>query len=114
MVSNLRSVMNSSVTINTGHYLLPASTWQSDWLLTPGNMMNYTSLIYFVPRKPELYYSSRPFTGPQQVSGSSGDNESIFEPISSLISFLLLLSKVSDHSRGWPEGSLFDSYYTKV
>ena len=22
--------------------------------------------------------------------------------------------KVSDHSRGWPEGSLFDSYYTKV
>ena len=23
-------------------------------------------------------------------------------------------SKVSDHSRGWPEGSLFDSYYTKV
>ena len=24
------------------------------------------------------------------------------------------LSKVSDHSRGWPEGSLFDSYYTKV
>ena len=27
----------------------------------------------------------------------------------------LLKSKlVSDHSRGWPEGSLFDSYYTKV
>ena len=24
------------------------------------------------------------------------------------------VSKVSDHSRGWPEGSLFDSYYTKV
>ena len=23
-------------------------------------------------------------------------------------------SKVSDHSRGWPEGSLFDSYNTKV
>ena len=23
-------------------------------------------------------------------------------------------SKVGDHSRGWPEGSLFDSYYTKV
>ena len=23
-------------------------------------------------------------------------------------------SKVSDHSRGWPEGSLFESYYTKV
>ena len=23
-------------------------------------------------------------------------------------------SKVSDHRRGWPEGSLFDSYYTKV
>ena len=26
----------------------------------------------------------------------------------------LSLSKVDDHSRGWPEGSLFDSYYTKV
>ena len=26
----------------------------------------------------------------------------------------LYISKVSDHSRGWPEGSLFDSYYTKV
>ena len=24
------------------------------------------------------------------------------------------VSKVSDRSRGWPEGSLFDSYYTKV
>ena len=24
------------------------------------------------------------------------------------------ISKVSNHSRGWPEGSLFDSYYTKV
>ena len=24
------------------------------------------------------------------------------------------ISKVSDRSRGWPEGSLFDSYYTKV
>ena len=24
------------------------------------------------------------------------------------------ISKVGDHSRGWPEGSLFDSYYTKV
>ena len=23
-------------------------------------------------------------------------------------------SKVGDHSRGWPEGSLFDTYYTKV
>ena len=22
------------------------------------------------------------------------------------------VSKVGDHSRGWPEGSLFDSYYT--
>ena len=27
---------------------------------------------------------------------------------------LIKKSKVSDHSRGWPEGSLFDSYYTKV
>ena len=26
----------------------------------------------------------------------------------------LLLSKVGDYSRGWPEGSLLDSYYTKV
>ena len=24
------------------------------------------------------------------------------------------VSKFSDRSRGWPEGSLFDSYYTKV
>ena len=28
--------------------------------------------------------------------------------------FIVSKSKVSDHSRGWPEGSLFDSYYTKV
>ena len=26
----------------------------------------------------------------------------------------LKVSKVGDHSRGWPESSLFDSYYTKV
>ena len=26
----------------------------------------------------------------------------------------IYISKVGDHSRGWPEGSLFDSYYTKV
>ena len=25
-----------------------------------------------------------------------------------------LISKVGDHSRGWPEGSFFDSYYTGV
>ena len=25
-----------------------------------------------------------------------------------------IVSKVGDHSRGYPEGSLFDSYYTKV
>ena len=24
------------------------------------------------------------------------------------------VSKVGDRSRGWPEGSLFDSYYTEV
>ena len=24
------------------------------------------------------------------------------------------VSKVGHYSRGWPEGSLFDSYYTKV
>ena len=28
--------------------------------------------------------------------------------------YIYVVSKVSDHSRGWPEGSLFDSYYTKV
>ena len=28
--------------------------------------------------------------------------------------YTYIVSKVSDHSRGWPEGSLFDSYYTKV
>ena len=27
---------------------------------------------------------------------------------------IVKVSKVGDHSRGWPEGSLFDSYYTKV
>ena len=26
----------------------------------------------------------------------------------------LKLYKVGDRSRGWPEGSLFDSFYTKV
>ena len=29
-------------------------------------MLYYASLIYFVPRKHELFYSSRPFIGPQQ------------------------------------------------
>ena len=29
-------------------------------------MLYYTSLIYFVPLKPELSYSSGLFTGPQQ------------------------------------------------
>ena len=28
--------------------------------------------------------------------------------------YIYIYSKVGDHSRGWPEGSLFDSYYTKV
>ena len=26
----------------------------------------------------------------------------------------IYISKVADHSRGWPEGSFFNSYYTKV
>ena len=26
----------------------------------------------------------------------------------------LVKSEIGDHSRGWPEGSLFDSYYTKM
>ena len=30
------------------------------------------------------------------------------------VTIYIYKSKVSDHSRGWPEGSLFDSYYTKV
>ena len=34
-------------------------------------MLYYTSLIYFVPRKPELCYSSGPFTGPQQFHSMS-------------------------------------------
>ena len=34
--------------------------------------MYYTSLIYFVPRKPELCYSSGPFTGPQQKPNTYG------------------------------------------
>ena len=25
-----------------------------------------------------------------------------------------IVSKVGDHSRGWPEGSLFNSYYTEM
>ena len=28
--------------------------------------------------------------------------------------YISKVSKVGDRSRGWPEGSLFDSYYTKV
>ena len=31
-----------------------------------------------------------------------------------LIEETISKSKVGDHSRGWPEGSLFNSYYTKV
>ena len=27
---------------------------------------------------------------------------------------IVVVVEVSDHSRGWPEGSLFDSYYTNV
>ena len=30
------------------------------------------------------------------------------------IVLFLLLSKVGDHSRGWTEGSIFNSYYTEV
>ena len=31
-----------------------------------------------------------------------------------IIEVLLFISKIGDRSRGWPEGSLFDSYYTKL
>ena len=31
-----------------------------------------------------------------------------------IINYSLKISKVSDLSRGWPEGSLFNSYYTRV
>ena len=34
--------------------------------------------------------------------------------ISEHIMYNIVHSKVGDHSRGWPEGSLFDSYYTNV
>ena len=27
---------------------------------------------------------------------------------------IIKVSKVDDHSWGWPEGSLFDGYYTKL
>ena len=43
-----------------------------------------------------------------------------FTPLSLSLSLYLsiylsiYISKVGDHSRGWPESSLFDSYYTKV
>ena len=41
-----------------------------------------------------------------------------FEMVSSIviqnIYHLFLSSKVGDRSRGWPEGSLFNSYYTEV
>ena len=32
----------------------------------------------------------------------------------SVKSYLHIISKVGNLSRGWPEGSLFNSYYTKV
>ena len=71
MVPNLQTVMNFSVTINAGRTFIsvPVSstqpnTWQSDWHLIL--CCSILSLIYFVPRKPKLCYSSGPFTGPQQ------------------------------------------------
>ena len=67
MVPNLQTVMNSSVTINTG---LCTYSWRSLGSQTDFkhfvHMLYYTSLIYFVPCKLELCYSSGPFTGPQQ------------------------------------------------
>ena len=38
----------------------------------------------------------------------------IYKENLALDNFQIYKFKVSDHSRGWPEGSLFDSYYTKV
>ena len=44
------------------------------------------------------------------------DKSNTYILFSSNISFFIRgsKSKVGDHSRGWPEGSLFDSYYTMV
>ena len=40
---------------------------------------------------------------------------SLIHTVKRLNSFISnnIVSKVGEHSRGWPEGSLFDSYYTK-
>ena len=59
MVPNLGSVMNSSVTINTGlcTYYRQTLGSRTDFEHFV-HMLYYTSLIYFVPRKPELCYSS--------------------------------------------------------
>ena len=38
----------------------------------------------------------------------------VFPLISHDITLRKSKSKVGDHSRGWPEGSLFDSYYIKL
>ena len=72
MVPNLRTVMSSSVTINTGRKFISVAvsstqpnTWQSDWRSTLCCII--LSLIYFVLRKPKLRYSLGPFTGPQQL-----------------------------------------------
>ena len=39
---------------------------------------------------------------------------SLKECANSLNEELVFISKVGDPSQGWPEGSLFDSYYTEV
>ena len=50
-------------------------------------------------------------TKPNQNLNSSDTNLSIMDKIPLRD---ISKSKVGDHSRGWPEGSLFVSYYTKV
>ena len=42
------------------------------------------------------------------------NNNTIFFQISSTIRKKKIYRKVGDHSRGWPEVSLFDSYYSNV
>ena len=66
MVPKLQSVMNSSVTINTGLCTYSRQTLGSRTDFQHYvHMLYYTLLKYFVPCKPELCYFSRPFTNPQ-------------------------------------------------
>ena len=42
------------------------------------------------------------------------ETQNIFPLLSKVLWSCIKVSKVGDISRGWPEDSLFDSYYTKV